>query len=246
MNLRMTGLGAAVAVATLLPFVATAVPAAGPERAALTAGGGLDPGIRPTAPLSVPLPTPGSGSQPGPGAGRAEAPGGRAADGSGTVAGASGAVSAPPSSAPRPGSSPEAPVLAESDGRQDVRPPGSAGGPQGRAARCGPPLVSPGGVEAQTCVLTEGAETWGRTYYRNTSGEALRAVLSLMGPAGRTVRTHCAISRGDEPGACETPREKGRGPIEEYTAVAEFAADGDPESPLLLRAASNPAPTAGS
>jgi hypothetical protein len=108
----------------------------------------------------------------------------------------------------------------------------------GRVTRCGPALVSPYGVEAQTCVVTDGGATWARTYYRNTRGEELHAVLSLMGPAGRTVRTHCAVPAGDEPGTCETPREEGRGDAEEYTAVAEFAAGGDAESPLLLRSGS--------
>ncbi|SBT95514.1 hypothetical protein GA0115233_11416 [Streptomyces sp. DI166] len=105
------------------------------------------------------------------------------------------------------------------------------------AARCGPELTSPEGIEAQTCVLTQGEETWARTYYRNTTGGALEAVLSLMGPAGRAVQMRCAVSADDEPGTCETPREPVRGGPQEYTAVAEFAASA--EEPLLLRSGSN-------
>ncbi|WP_229880176.1 hypothetical protein, partial [Streptomyces echinoruber] len=105
------------------------------------------------------------------------------------------------------------------------------------AARCGPVLSSPDGVEAQTCVLTQGAQTWARTYYRNTTGEALDAVLSLLGPAGRTVQTHCTPGADDEPATCETPREPTRGAPDVYTAVAEFAAG--PDAPLLLRSGSN-------
>jgi hypothetical protein len=106
------------------------------------------------------------------------------------------------------------------------------------AARCGPEVTSPDGVEAQTCVLTQGADTWARTYYRNATGSALEAVLSFMGPGGRTVQMRCAVGADDEPGTCETPRERGRGGLGEYTAVAEFArAAGD--GPLLLRSGSN-------
>jgi hypothetical protein len=111
---------------------------------------------------------------------------------------------------------------------------------QGRstAARCGPELSSPEGIEAQTCVVTQGADTWARTYYRNATGEALDAVLSLMGPEDRTVRMTCAVATGDEPGTCETPREPVRGDLADYTAVAEFARRGG-QGPLLLRSGSN-------
>lgn len=192
MNLRMIGLGAAVAAVTLLPLVATAGPAGSPES---------------------PVPAAGSGPEPS------------------AWASPAGGASAGDDSAPADG----LPLLAESDSSS----PPSTGPMSGRTARCGPALVSPSGIEAQTCVLTEGADIWARTYYRNTSGRELRAVLSLMGPAGRTVRTHCKVAGGDEPAACETPRERGKGTAEDYTAVAEFAADGDPESPLLLRSGSN-------
>ncbi len=112
-----------------------------------------------------------------------------------------------------------------------------------RKAHCGPELASPEGVEAQTCVLAEGGRSWARTYYRNTSGGPLRAVLTLMRPDGRTVQAYCEIPAGDEPGTCETPREPTvGGGVAPYTAVAEVAdARGERK---LLRAGSN-APTDG-
>ncbi|MER5400477.1 hypothetical protein [Streptomyces sp. NPDC002599] len=105
------------------------------------------------------------------------------------------------------------------------------------AARCGPELSSPDGVEAQTCVLTRGEETWARTYYRNATGEALSSALTLMGPGGRTVQMNCAMDAEDDPGACETPREHTAGDPGAYSAVAEFARSA--EGPLLLRSGSN-------
>ncbi|MEU6088702.1 hypothetical protein ABZ865_18085 [Streptomyces sp. NPDC047085] len=113
------------------------------------------------------------------------------------------------------------------------------------AARCGPELSSPDGIEAQTCVLTQGEDTWARTYYRNTTGEAVDSVLSLMGPAGRTVQTHCATGTDDEPATCETPRERTRGGPDAYTAVTEFAGHGA-DGPLLLRSGSNSEQQSGS
>ncbi|MEU6100087.1 hypothetical protein [Streptomyces flaveolus] len=106
------------------------------------------------------------------------------------------------------------------------------------AVRCGPELTSPEGVEAQTCVLTQGTGTWARTYYRNATGGALETVLSLMGPGGRSVRMRCAVGAEDAPGMCETPRERMRGEPGEYTAVAEFAGRAG-HGPLLLRTGSN-------
>ncbi|MET9358004.1 hypothetical protein ABZY14_34390 [Streptomyces sp. NPDC006617] len=107
------------------------------------------------------------------------------------------------------------------------------------AARCGPELTSPAGVEAQTCVLARGAETWARTYYRNATGGPLEAVLSLLGPDGRSVRMRCAVSAEDAPGTCETPPEDTggarRGGLAGYSAVAEFARRAG-YGPLLLRA----------
>ena len=106
------------------------------------------------------------------------------------------------------------------------------------ATRCGPEVTSPDGIEAQTCVLTQGEQTWARTYYRNATGRELSSVLSMMAPGGHTVRMHCAVGAHDEPGACETPRERTRGVMGAYTAVAEFAAP-DGAGPLLLRSGSN-------
>ncbi|MEV5310830.1 hypothetical protein [Streptomyces sp. NPDC052610] len=113
------------------------------------------------------------------------------------------------------------------------------------AARCGPELTSPDGIEAQTCVLTQNEENWARTYYRNATGRSLDAVLTLMEPGGRTVRIRCAVGAEDEPASCETPREGGRGPVSGYTAVAEFAERGG-RGPLLLRVGSNSGPLDGS
>ncbi|MEU0307140.1 MULTISPECIES: hypothetical protein [Streptomyces] len=112
-------------------------------------------------------------------------------------------------------------------------------------ARCGPELVSPEGIEAQTCVMTGGGETWARAYHRNTSGTELRAVLTLMGPGGRTVELHCVLAADDEPGSCETPRGASAGEPGAYAAVAEYAGAGPvEEAPLLLRAGSHRAPGA--
>ncbi|CAM5631322.1 Secreted protein OS=Streptomyces alboniger OX=132473 GN=CP975_17250 PE=4 SV=1 [Streptomyces alboniger] len=129
--------------------------------------------------------------------------------------------------------------------------PSPAGAPAGTpaegpadASRCGPELSSPDGVEAQTCVLTQDLETWARTYYRNVTGEELAAVLTMMGPGARTVRMHCAVGAGDEPGVCETPRERSAGETAAYSAVAEFAAG--ESGALLLRSGSNSGAPSGS
>ncbi|WP_405972918.1 hypothetical protein OG496_28445 [Streptomyces sp. NBC_00988] len=112
------------------------------------------------------------------------------------------------------------------------------------AARCGPELSSPDGIEAQTCVMTQGEDTWARTYYRNATGDDLDSVLSLMGPADRTMQMHCVVAAEDEPALCETPRERTQGDLAAYTAVAEFARRSG-SGPLLLRSGSNSsAPTA--
>ncbi|MFF8833918.1 hypothetical protein [Streptomyces sp. NPDC015130] len=116
-----------------------------------------------------------------------------------------------------------------------------------RITKCGPELASPEGVEAQTCVLTEGPDTWARTYYRNASRQDLDAFLTLMAPGGRTVQVRCPVEAQDEPGTCETPRERAQGKATAYTAVAEFAGSGEGgDTPLLLRAGSNTADTEGS
>ncbi|MFD3678507.1 hypothetical protein [Streptomyces sp. NPDC058613] len=141
---------------------------------------------------------------------------------------------------PRTGSAPPSGPAA-APGREG---PGPAEQPR-TDSRCGPELSSPHGVEAQTCVLVGEGLTWGRSYYRNTSGRALDAVLTVMGPAGRTVQIRCAVGAGDEPGLCETPREASAGTPESYSAVAEFAVPDD-EGDLLLRSGSNsPAPSDG-
>ncbi|MFG3254110.1 hypothetical protein [Streptomyces sp. NPDC048172] len=102
---------------------------------------------------------------------------------------------------------------------------------------CGPEITSPEGVEAQTCVLTQGDATWARAYYRNATNGELATVLTLMRPDGRATRVRCAMPAAGEPGLCETPRV----PVtegEEATAVAEVASrDGER---LLLRAGSAP------
>lgn len=116
-----------------------------------------------------------------------------------------------------------------------------------RVTRCGPELASPGGAEAQTCVLNEGSDVWARTYYRNATRRELDAFLTLMAPGGRTVQVRCGVPAQDEPGTCETPRERGAGPVTAYTAVAEFAGAGEGGgTPLLLRAGSNTADREGS
>lgn len=149
----------------------------------------------------------------------------------GAADGAGGAADGTDPKAPRVGRSPSAPASPSAS-------PLLLGLGLATAARCGPELTSPDGVEAQTCVLTQGADTWARTYYRNATGRALNAVLSLMGPEGRTVQTRCGVGAEDEPDACETPRERTRGALDGYSAVTEFA--GAPgEGPLLLRSGSN-------
>ncbi|MFJ4974961.1 hypothetical protein ACIP6X_06420 [Streptomyces coeruleorubidus] len=133
----------------------------------------------------------------------------------------------------------------------DGKAPSAAAGPSApgpglsTAARCGPELSSPDGVEAQTCLVTQAADIWARTYYRNATGESLDAVLSLMGPGDRTVRITCAVGAEDEPGTCQTPREPARGDLAAYTAVAEFARRAG-QGPLLLRSGSNSPAQAGS
>ncbi|MDA4885845.1 hypothetical protein PFZ55_02920 [Streptomyces sp. MS2A] len=133
------------------------------------------------------------------------------------------------------GKAPASPTATGAASPRPPLPPGAA-----LAARCGPELTSPAGVEAQTCVLTRGTETWARTYYRNVTGGPLESVLSLMGPDGRSVRIRCAVSAEDAPGTCETtPDTEGatRGGLAGYSAVAEFARRAG-YGPLLLRAGS--------
>ncbi|MFE5738976.1 hypothetical protein [Streptomyces celluloflavus] len=114
-----------------------------------------------------------------------------------------------------------------------------------RTVRCGPELASPQRIEAQTCVLAEGGRTWAGTYYRNPTGDPLRAVLTLLRPDRSSVQVHCELAAADGPGVCETPAaatvgsagaRQDRWP---YDAVAEFS-DAAGER-LLLRAGSNSA-----
>ncbi|MCW7941925.1 hypothetical protein AAW14_07725 [Streptomyces hygroscopicus] len=125
----------------------------------------------------------------------------------------------------------------------DAKRPVSSGSPMlgtglATAVRCGPQLSSLDGIEAQTCVVTQGRETWARTYYRNATGATLSSVLSFMGPGGRSVEMHCAVSAADDPETCETPRQHVVGDTGAYSAVAEFAG-GDGSGPLLLRSGSD-------
>ncbi|WP_050499985.1 hypothetical protein [Streptomyces globisporus] len=116
----------------------------------------------------------------------------------------------------------------------------------GAAARCGPEVVAPEGVEAQTCVMARGDTVWARVYYRNATGEELRSVLTLMGPGGRTVELHCAPAAHDEPDTCQTPGVPSSGKPGSATAVAEFVGAGPvEEAPLLLRAGSERPPVTG-
>lgn len=100
---------------------------------------------------------------------------------------------------------------------------------------------------AQTCVLTRNGTTWGRMYYRNTTGESLRGALGLLGSGGRSVTVSCELPAEGGSGVCDTPHrraERTRGGKEEgesgavpYTAIAEIGApDGEG---LLLRSGSN-------
>lgn len=140
-------------------------------------------------------------------------------------------------------------VAIRTPGPDDGR--GTGDGPRGVFARsplsrfglataisCGPQLSSADGIEAQTCVMRQGWQTWARTYYRNVTGEELSSVLSFMGPGGHSVQMRCEVASADEPETCETPRQRLRGAPGAYSAVAEFAgADGD--GPLLLRCGSD-------
>ncbi|MFI9250711.1 hypothetical protein [Streptomyces sp. NPDC053069] len=138
----------------------------------------------------------------------------------------------------------------DATGSADGKIPPSGGAPRllglglDTAARCGPQLTSPDGIEAQTCVLTQGEDTWARTYYRNATGKPLDSVLSLMGPDGRTLQMHCVTTADDEPATCETPRRHSKGGPDAYTAVTEFASRGA-DGALLLRSGSDSADTDG-
>lgn len=211
MNLRLIGIGAGVLIILSLPLAGAI---AGPDFAGQ--GDGKGGGLLSTFGLGHP-----PKGDPGSSDSKASEKSGGSAD---SDSGGSGASSASGRSrTPAPAAAPARPGPAEQP-RTD--------------ARCGPELSSPQGVEAQTCVLSGEGRTWGRSYYRNTSGRALDAVLTVMGPAGRTVQIRCAVGAGDEPGLCETPQEESAGVPEDYSAVAEFAVPDD-EGALLLRSGSN-------
>ncbi|MGW7514746.1 hypothetical protein ACWGJ2_04050 [Streptomyces sp. NPDC054796] len=175
--------------------------------------------------------------------------------------------SSPPEASPASLSSPRTPAHgAEPDGARGAqggaqRPGGdmdgageSAGGET--VSECGPELASPDGVEAQTCVVSEGDEIWARSYYRNATNGPLSGVLTLMRPDGSSVQVPCELDgASDEPGICETPRERTREKVRDargaeragkrgregggpaYSAVLEI---GSPDGErLLLRSGSN-------
>ncbi|MFD0148876.1 hypothetical protein ACWGQ4_07405 [Streptomyces sp. NPDC055721] len=235
-KIRMIGLGAAVTIAVLLPIVAVAGPT-GPTGQTGSTGSTGD-SVRPAGQGDA-KPGNGNGGEDGDllsglGLGR----GSRTAESSAAGAHAGPDVGAAPAPASVPASVP-------------ISPPPSASGPSSEAperiTKCGPELASPEGIEAQTCVLAEGPDTWARTYYRNATGQELDAFLTLMAPGGRTVQVRCPVAAQDEPGTCETPRERGQDKATAYTAVAEFAGTGEGDStPLLLRSGSNTADTEGS
>lgn len=219
----MIGIGAVVVFTVLLPLAASAGTAEEPEPTGAGSTGG-DPALTDPG-LTGPTHTDSARTEAADALGSAA--GGSHSGGSGT--GGSDSVRA---SGPGSGSVP--------DDAKRVPHARVGGAPVEPAAHCGPELVSPDGVEAQTCVLTEGHDAWARAYYRNATGGRLRSVLTLMGPGGHTVQTNCAVGAGDQPGVCETPREPVRGKPGVYSAVAEFAGTGD-EAPLLLRSGSNAA-----
>ncbi|MFI9296082.1 hypothetical protein [Streptomyces gardneri] len=226
-KLRMIGLGTAVAVAVLVPIVAVAGPTGDP--------------VRPAGPGDAKSGA-GDGARAGDGAGARAGDGGLLSDlglGRGARTAESPAAGAAQDRASAPSGSPVAPSTTSV-------PPATPAAPE-RITKCGPELASPEGIEAQTCVLAEGPDIWARTYYRNATGQQLDAFLTLMAPGGRTVQVRCPVAAQDEPGTCETPRERGQGKATAYTAVAEFAGTGEGGStPLLLRSGSNTADTEGS
>ena len=113
-----------------------------------------------------------------------------------------------------------------------------------RTAHCGPELPDQHGLTARTCLLTGGGRTWARTAFRNSTGEPLRAALTLLRPDGRNVQADCAVPAGGAPGICETPGgPTARGTRGPYGAVAEFS-DAAGER-LRLRSGANWTPGGG-
>ncbi|MFF0446034.1 hypothetical protein ACFYT4_06410 [Streptomyces sp. NPDC004609] len=233
MNLRKIGIVSVVTVAVLLPPAAMAGPAERllwPQRSAQVSEGDGDSGN--------------------------DRPSGRGTDAeeTGGFPGAGGSGSGEPEGGTAPwgpdpahGDPSDAAADRKSRARQTAETSPDHGASAGSTAttRCGPELASPDGVEAQTCVLTHGHDTWARAYYRNATGAELRSVLALMGPGRRTVQINCVVEAGDEPGVCETPRQRVRAGGT-YWAVAEFAAAaGAANGRLLLRSGSNSADSTG-
>ncbi|NJP64944.1 hypothetical protein [Streptomyces spiramenti] len=109
--------------------------------------------------------------------------------------------------------------------------------PGATEAECGPAMSAPRGVEARTCVVTEGTDTWARVYYRNGSGEPLRGELTVRDPGGGSVEVHCDVPATEARGICETPRAPtvDDSTAARYSATAELAAPGTDST--LLRAA---------
>ncbi|MEU9855063.1 hypothetical protein [Streptomyces sp. NPDC047974] len=227
-HLRMAGLGTAVAIAVLVPLAAKAgQQGEAPQSRAQAPAPHAPAGQAPVAPAPVGDAKPGgaAGGLLGDlGLGEEGRTGGEDRTGGRERAGE--------------GARPAVPQQAPPSARADAE---AAGAPE-RVSRCGPELASPEGVEAQTCVLSEGPDVWARTYYRNATGREIDAILTLMAPGGRTIQVRCAVPARDEPDTCETPREPGTGAARAHTAVAEFAArEEGGDAPLLLRSGSNTA-----
>ncbi|MFD7105366.1 hypothetical protein [Streptomyces celluloflavus] len=213
---RLTALAGAAALAAAVPLAAAT---AGPADTAA-------PDARRT---SAAAPHGSTGQRPGQDADAGAAPG---ADRRGDAADAARAeYGSTPTGRPRTAAAPDRHPPLRADGRRTVR--------------CGPELASPQRIEAQTCVLAEGGRTWAGTYYRNPTGDPLRAVLTLLRPDRSSVQVHCELAAADGPGVCETSAAATVGPAGArqdrwpYDAVAEFS-DAAGER-LLLRAGSNSA-----
>lgn len=214
-NLRMIALTSVIALAVVLPLAAATAGPSGPSGSAARSG----------RPQGV--------------SGGADDP----AAGAGAVGGLLRALGTASGGSPAAGTAP-GPVAGS--GAEPL--PGTPGVPGTGAVRpvaaCGPQLTSPEGLQAQTCTLAVGGDTWARSYYRNRTGGPLGGVLILMLPDGRTVRVECPVGAGTGPGSCETPRERtGKavspddGVTQDYSAVAEFASSGSER--MLLRVGSN-------
>ncbi|MGW4201086.1 hypothetical protein [Streptomyces sp. NPDC004726] len=238
MNLRMIGIYLVVVVAALLPLAAAAGPTDGLRWPDRWAPGGSSDGTPATARTGAPA---GASAETLDGALDGALDGNPAGASGVSAAEAHGREKADENAVDTSGGQPGRKSHQTSRARHkaETSPDHGSEGTAVTTARCGPELASPEGVEAQTCVLANGHDTWARTYYRNATGAELSSVLTLMGPDRRTLRINCAGEVGDEPGVCETPRERSRRGAE-YWAFAEFAAVGGRDGgPLLLRSGSN-------